>query len=56
MTESDTAKKARKLIKSVDDLITTIRKDTATVVQAAKELKAQFKDDGDANDEGKKSV
>ncbi len=44
MSESETAKKAKKLIKSVDELINTIKKDTATVIQAAKEFKDQLKD------------
>jgi len=43
MSESETAQKAKQLIKSVDDLITTVKKDTAKVIQAAKELNEKVK-------------
>jgi len=45
MSESETAKKAKKLIKSVDELINTVKKDTAAVIQAARELTNQLKDE-----------
>ncbi len=51
MSESDIAKKAKKLIKSVDDLISTVKTDTTKVIEAAKEFTDKIK--GDAEEEGK---
>lgn len=39
MSESETAKKARKLLKGIDDLVGTVIKDTTEIIKAAKDLK-----------------
>jgi hypothetical protein len=44
MSESDIAKKAKKLIKTVDDLVITVKTETVKVLEAAKDISDKLKD------------
>ena len=45
MAESAIAKKAKELIKSADDLINDVKKDTAKIIKSAKDLKDSIRRD-----------
>jgi len=51
MAESETAKRIKRLIKSADDLVNTVKKQTAEFIQAAKDLNDQITNKRDEKDE-----